>query len=253
MLRAHENDVKLVVSAGQDQGTSEAAIALAERYAAVVPAVGVHPHEAAAAGRFEWLQSLARVQSVVAIGEIGLDYHYGFSARDVQRAAFAQQLELAAHLGLPVVIHSREAQADVAAVLRRHFTPAARGVLHCFTGSYDDGKSLIDEFDLYLGIGGAVTFKNARVLADAAARLPLDRLVLETDCPYMTPVPHRGKRNEPSYLPLICRRLAQLRAMSAQEIADRTSANALRLFSKARRAADAARNGIASVRNASLP
>jgi TatD DNase family protein len=169
---------------------------------------------------------------VVAVGECGLDYHYDFSPRPVQRDVFTRQLELAAEVGLPVIIHCREAEDDVAELLRAHFSRERRGVVHCFTGSYDLGKALIDEFDVYLGLGGAVTFKKAEALHDAASRLPLERLVLETDCPFMTPTPHRGKRNEPAYVGLTCARVAQLRGIAEEAVASATTANALRLFPK---------------------
>lgn len=228
--RASEAGVAAMISAGQDEETSLATLALASRYRAVKPAVGVHPHLAKNAGDLAWLRAFARRQEVVAVGECGLDYHYDFSPRDVQREVFARQLDLAGELDLPVIIHCRESEDDVAAALRKHFARDRRAVLHCFTGSFDLGKALIDEFDVYLGLGGAVTFKNARELHDAAARLPIERLVLETDCPYMTPAPYRGKRNEPAYMALTCRRLAELRGTTEDAVATATSANAKRLF-----------------------
>jgi TatD DNase family protein len=230
--RARSAGVTAIVTAGQDQPTSLAALALAANHLSVAPAVGVHPHLASGAGDLAWLALLARRPDIVAIGECGLDYHYDFSPRDVQRDVFARQLELAGELEMPVIIHCRESEDDLAALLRAHYARERCAVVHCFTGSYDAGKALIDEFDVYLGIGGAVTFKRAEALHDAAARLPLERLVLETDCPYMTPVPHRGRRNEPAYLTLTCRRLGELRGLTEAEIAAATTANAHRLFSR---------------------
>lgn len=230
MARAVEQGVRAIVSAGQDEETSLATLALASRYNSVKPAVGVHPHLSRNAGDMGWLRALACRLEVVAIGECGLDYHYDFSPREVQRDVFARQLDLAGQLDLPVIIHCRESEDDVADGLRRHFARDRRAVIHCFTGSFELGKAFIDEFDVYLGLGGAVTFKNAHDLHDAAARLPIDRLVLETDCPYMTPAPHRGKRNEPAYIALTCRRLADLRGATEADIADATTANAKRLF-----------------------
>ena len=179
-----------------------------------------------------WLTELVKDASVVAVGECGLDYHYDFSPRDVQREVFARQLELAAKVSMPVIIHCRESEDDLIELLRRNYARDRRAVVHCFTGTYDFGKALVDEFDLYLGLGGAVTFKKAEALHDAAARLPLHRLVLETDCPYMTPAPHRGKRNEPAYITLTCARLAELRGIGVDEIARATTENARRLFPK---------------------
>jgi TatD DNase family protein len=228
--RALEAGVARMVTAGQDEVTSRAALELAARHASVAAAVGVHPHEAKGAGDLQWLEPLARTVDVVAVGEIGLDYHYDFSPRDVQRDVFARQLEMAGRLGLPAIIHCREAEDDVAATLRDHFDRSRRAVIHCWTGSYVAAMRFIDEFDVYLGLGGAVTFKGATDLHDAAARLPLDRIVLETDCPYMTPAPHRGKRNEPAYTSLTCRRVAELRGVSEDDIAAATTSNARRLF-----------------------
>lgn len=232
LARAGAAGVAFIVSAGQDEATSLATLAIAERSRIVRPAVGVHPHLASSAGDLEWLRTLAKLPQVVAVGECGLDYHYDYSPRDVQRDVFVRQLELASVLSLPVIVHCRESEDDLVALLRSHYERARRGVVHCFTGSYDFGRALIDEFDVYLGIGGAVTFKKAEALHDAAARLPLERLVLETDCPFMTPAPHRGKRNEPSYVGLNCARLAELRATSPDAIAAATTANAERLFPK---------------------
>jgi TatD DNase family protein len=232
VTRAVSAGVRSIVSAGQDEPTSRATLSLAERFTQVRPAVGVHPHLSSSAGDLAWLREMVRRPGVVAVGECGLDYHYDFSPRPVQRDVFARQLELAAEVDLPVIIHCREAEDDIAELLRGHFSRERRGVVHCFTGSYDLGKALIDEFDVYLGLGGAVTFKKAEALHDAAARLPLERLVLETDCPFMTPTPHRGKRNEPAYLGLTSARVAHLRGISPVAVASATSANARRLFPK---------------------
>lgn len=228
--RASSAGVARIVSAGQDEATSRATLALADTFSAVAPAVGVHPHLASSAGDLVWLRAIAVDPRVAAIGECGLDYHYDFSPRDVQRDVFARQLELARELDLPVIIHCREAEDDVIAALRHGYSRDRSAVVHCFTGSYDLGRALIEEFGVFLGIGGAVTFKKAEALHDAAARLPLEHLVLETDCPYMTPAPHRGKRNEPAYIALVCDRLAQLRCVDAETIARATTANAARLF-----------------------
>jgi TatD DNase family protein len=230
LARALDAGVARIVTAGQDEATSRAALDLAAHHPNVAAAVGVHPHEAKGAGDLQWLESFARTDGVVAVGEIGLDYHYDFSPRDMQREVFARQLGLAGRLGLPAIIHCREAEDDVAAALRRHFDRSRRAVIHCWTGSHDAAMRFIDEFDVYLGLGGAVTFKSATDLHDAAARLPLDRLVLETDCPYMTPTPHRGKRNEPAYTALTCGRIAELRGVSEDHIAAATTSNAQRLF-----------------------
>ncbi len=230
--RASNAGLRAIISAGQDEATSQATLGLASRFSILAPAVGVHPHLAKDAGDLRWLAPLLDDPRVVAAGEMGLDHHYDFSPRDRQREVFALQLEMAGQRGLPAIIHCREAYAEVMAVLRGHRRPGTQAVIHCFTESYDVGKRLIEEHDVYLGIGGAVTFKRATDLHDAVKRLPLDRLVLETDCPYMTPVPHRGKRNEPAYMTLTCDAVAALRGISTEAVAQATTANAQRLFPK---------------------
>ena len=232
VARATDACVRAIVSAGQDRATSQATLELAARFPSVAPAVGVHPHLAKDAGDLTWLEPMLDDPRVVAAGEMGLDYHYDFSPRERQREVFERQLDLAGKRGLPAIVHCREAYDDVMEVLRAHRARGTPVVVHCFTASYDIGKELIDECDAFLGIGGAVTFKKATELHDAVRRLPLERLVLETDCPFMTPVPHRGKRNEPAYVSLTCAAVATLRSTSAEAIAQATSANALRLFPK---------------------
>jgi len=232
LARADAAGVRAVVSAGQDEATSRATLALAGANPAIAPAVGVHPHLAKDAGDMRWLETLLDDPRVVAVGEMGLDYHYDHSPRDVQREVLRRQLDMAARRDLPVILHCREAEDDLAAVLREHFARGRLGVVHCFTGTYEWGIRLIDEFGVFLGIGGAVTFKNAVELHDAAARLPLESLVLETDCPFMAPAPNRGKRNEPANIALTCARLAELRGVDPARIATATTANARRLFPK---------------------
>ena len=232
LARAQAAGVAAIVSCGQDEATSRKTLALAGAHPAIAPAVGVHPHEARTAGDLSSLARMLEDPAIVAAGEMGLDYHYDFSPRDVQRDVLARQLDMAEVCGLPVILHCREAEEDLADILTLHFRRGRLGGLHCFTGPYEWGARLIDEFGLYLGLGGAVTFKNAKELHEAAARLPLDHIVLETDCPFMSPVPYRGKRNEPAYLTLTCARLAELRGITPDVIAEATTANARRLFPK---------------------
>jgi TatD DNase family protein len=230
LARAAAAGVATMVSCGQDEATSRLTLALAAAHPEIKPAVGVHPHEARTAGDLRWLDVMLDDPAVVAAGEMGLDYHYDFSPRDVQREVLASQLDRAQARGLPVILHCREAEDDLAAILRERFARGRLGVVHCFTGPYEWGARLIEEFGLFLGLGGAVTFKDAKELHDAATRLPLDHLVLETDCPFMTPAPHRGRRNEPAYMTLTCARLAELRGATPDAIAAATTANAHRLF-----------------------
>jgi len=228
--RAQAAGVTTIVSAGQDEATSRATLDIAARFASVAPAAGVHPHLAKDAGDLGWLPTLLDDPRIVAAGEMGLDYHYDFSPRDRQREVFARQLQWASERSLSAIIHCREAYDDVMELLSDHRTGGIPIVIHCFTASYEIGNQFIDEFDAYLGIGGAVTFKKATDLHDAVARLPLERLVLETDCPYMTPTPYRGKRNEPAYMRLTCNAVATLRNVTPESIAEATTTNALRLF-----------------------
>ena len=230
VTRAKDAGVKTIVSAGQDQATSRATLDIAARFAGVAPAVGVHPHLAKDAGDLNWLLPLLDDPRIVAAGEMGLDYHYDFSPRDRQREVFARQLEWASERDLSAIVHCREAYDDVMEMLSKHRKRRIPVVIHCFTASYDVGRQFIDEFDAYLGIGGAVTFKKATDLHDAVKRLPLEHLVLETDCPYMTPTPYRGKRNEPAFMTLTRDAVASLRKVTAESITEVTTANALRLF-----------------------
>jgi len=230
IARAQTAGVTTILSAGQDEATSRATLDIASRFASVAPAAGVHPHLAKDAGDLGWLPTLLNDPRIVAAGEMGLDYHYDFSPRDRQREVFARQLQWASERDLSAIIHCREAYDDVMELLSEHRKRSIAVVIHCFTASYEIGKQFIDDFDAYLGIGGAVTFKKATDLHDAVTRLPLERLVLETDCPYMTPTPYRGKRNEPAYMRLTCDAVATLRNMTPESIAEATTNNALRLF-----------------------
>jgi len=230
VARAQSAGVTTIVSAGQDEATSRATLDIAARFASVAPAAGVHPHLAKDAGDLGWLPKLLDDPRIMAAGEMGLDYHYDFSPRERQREVFAQQLRWASERDLSAIVHCREAYDDVMQLLSAHRKREIPVVIHCFTASYEIGKQFIDDFDAYLGIGGAVTFKKATDLHDAVTRLPLERLVLETDCPYMTPTPFRGKRNEPAFMKLTCDAVAILRNMTPESIAEATTANALRLF-----------------------
>lgn len=220
--------VETVLTIGADLATSRAAVALAERYPFLWAAVGVHPHGAAELPE-DWLRQLEELAAhprVRAIGEIGYDYHYDSDWKEAQRTAFEAQLRLAARLGLPVVIHDREAHGDTMELLRQ-YRPA--GVVHCYSGSAEMVKEVV-ALGMYVGFTGVVTFKNARRALEAAAVVPPDRLLVETDCPYMAPEPFRGRRCDSTLLPHTIARLAQVTGMEPQELADLTAANARRLF-----------------------
>jgi TatD DNase family protein len=197
-------------------------------------ATAVHPHRAAPyAGRVdEAVRAVREVAGRVGaplLGEMGLDYHYDFAPRDVQQAVFAAQVELAVELDLPVAIHTRLASADTIAILREAGGGRVRGVMHCFTGTLDEARQALD-IGFYLSIPGIVTFPKAEALRDTVAALPLDRLLVETDAPYLAPVPHRGKRNEPAFLPETVRQVARLHGLSPEEAAPRLRANCDRLL-----------------------
>lgn len=237
IARAAVAGVARVVNPGVDEETSRAAVALAAHHEGIYAAVGIHPNDTAnfSDADLGWVEALAGEAKVVAIGEIGLDYHWDDSPKPMQFKAFEAQLALAARLELPVIIHNREASEDVIAILEtwaRDLPPALKdrpGVLHSFSapGSVAD-RALAAGF--YLGFTGPITFKNADDLRHIAARVPLDRIVVETDGPFLTPTPYRGKRNEPAYIPLIVERLARLHTIPIDEMAQATTANAERLF-----------------------
>jgi TatD DNase family protein len=218
----------LAIGTGSGPPDLAAAIRLAERYPFIYATVGVHPHDASKATEdtFTRLKELAGHPKVVAIGEIGLDYHYDFSPRDAQQAVFARQVEIAGECGKPIVIHTREAWADTVALLR----PGApvTGILHCFTGDERQAREALD-LGFHLSFGGVLTFPKAEAVRQAARMAPEDRLVVETDCPYLAPVPHRGKRNEPAFLTEVVRRLAVERGCAPEEIAEATTRNIERL------------------------
>jgi TatD DNase family protein len=214
-------------------GAFERAVELAETHDGVYAAVGVHPHDAklfdeAAEARLIGLAKQS--QRVIAWGEIGLDYHYDHSPRDVQRSIFARQLRIARQLILPVIIHSREADDDTIRIMREELNSYERaGVLHCFGGSLQMARDAID-LGFFVSFAGNLTFKKAEDLRDVARRLPLDRLLIETDCPYLTPVPFRGKRNEPARVVETARCLAELHQRSVEEVARTTNGNFHQLF-----------------------
>lgn len=224
-----DNGVGLVLNVGCDLASSERSVALAERYAFVYAAVGSHPDDAdhVDGALLDHYRTLAAHPKVRAIGEIGLDYHYEDVPRAQQIIAFEQQLELAEALKMPVIVHEREAHGDAMDIVRRH--PEVRGVFHCFSGSKEMALWLAER-GWYIGFTGVLTFKNARRAVEAAQALPLDRILIETDCPYMAPEPYRGRRNDSRYVPLVAKKLAELRGLTPEEAGRQTTENACRLF-----------------------
>jgi len=223
---------KIVVVGGAGElSSNDDALAIAKGDRGLFATVGMHPHDAkdVSEENLQRLQQLAAEPKVVAIGETGLDFYYDHSPRDVQKRLFARFIHMARETRLPLIVHDRDAHADIAELLRNEGGGALRGVIHCFTGDYAAAKTFLD-LGFYLSFSGILTFKNAAALRDAARRAPLDRILVETDSPYLAPVPRRGKRNEPAFVLHVAETLAAVRQAAPGEIADATSRNAEALF-----------------------
>ncbi len=226
-----ERGVSRVITPGIDVDSSKKCVDLADKYDIVYAGVGIHPHEASKLedNYLDQLRTMAQNKKVVAIGEIGLDYYYDFSPRDIQKQRFIEQIELAAELKLPIIIHNRDSHEDMLNILREHKDLINGGVMHCFSGSWEMAKIVLD-LGLYISLAGPVTFKNAKKPVEVAKNVPLDRLLIETDSPYLTPVPYRGKRNDPGHVALVAQKIAEIRGITAEEVGRITTENALNLF-----------------------
>jgi len=231
LQNAKDQKVDYILVPATDLPTSVKVVELIDKYEMLYGAVGIHPHDTK-----DWndkdlvkLKDLSQHKKVVAIGEIGLDYFYDFSPKEKQIEAFRKQLELAIDLDLPVIIHNREADADVMSIITEFSKRGLRGQFHCFSGSLEDALK-ITEMSFYLSFTGNITFKKTDELRSIASKIQLQHLLLETDSPFMTPVPHRGKRNEPANIPLIAQKIAELHNVSVEDIGRITSANAFKLF-----------------------
>jgi TatD DNase family protein len=229
LTRARSAGVEVCLAIGTDVEDSRRAVELAGKHPDVYAAVGVHPHEAAkvTAAELDGLARVAESDRVVAWGETGLDYYYEHSPKDVQRARFADQIGLAARLGLPLVIHTRDAWDETFQILDGR--PHHGGVFHCFTGEWEHAEAAIGR-GFFISFSGIVTFAKAQALQAVAGRVPLDRVLIETDCPFLAPVPHRGTRNEPAFVALVAQKLADLRGEPVEEIARCSRDNARRCF-----------------------
>lgn len=220
--------VSKVLNCGANLKSCESTIELTQKYDFIYGAIGVHPQDAG-----EAIHNLNRIgdmlnrDKIVAVGEIGLDYYYENFDRDIQIKAFKEQMDIARQLNLPVVIHDRDAHEDTLRVIKEF--KDVRGVLHCYSGSYDFAKEIL-KYDYYLGFTGVVTFKNAKKAIEVVENIPMDRILVETDCPYMAPVPYRGKRNDSSYLLHIINKIAEIKSLSYDEIVEKTNKNACDLF-----------------------
>ena len=229
-----KHGIESAICVGYDMPSSEKAVELADKYENLYAAIGIHPHDATTADydKYERLATLSSSPKVVAIGEIGLDYHYDLSPRAIQKGAFREQIELADTLGLPIVLHVREAYEDARQILfesRRYINNGL--LLHCYSGSSEFVK-IFGELDAYFAFGGAITFNNAKHNLEAMKTVPLDRLLFETDCPYMTPVPFRGKTNKPEYVNLVADKASEVLAKDRAELEKITTENAKRLFTR---------------------
>jgi len=231
IARAREAGVSRIVNIGFNRETIPSSLALAEAYDFIWAAVGWHPQDAKdmRPGDLEWIEELTRHEKVVAIGEIGLDYYWDTSPKEVQDRVFREQIRLARKVGKPIIIHNRDAHHDVVETLKQEKAAEVGGIMHCFTGSWETAKLCMD-MNFYISFGGPVTFKNARQPKEVLAKVPLDRLLLETDSPYLTPHPFRGKRNESAHVRLVAEAAAEIKGLPVEEIARVTTENAIRLL-----------------------
>ena len=233
IARAHEAGVEKIIAVGGagDMSSNTDAIALANSFPDIYATVGMHPHDAkdVSADELKELRELAADPKVVAVGETGLDYYYDHSPREVQRRVFAEFIHMARETELPIVVHERDAALDVATLLRSEGEGKLRGVIHCFTGNYEAARAYLD-LGFYISFTGIITFKNANALREVVRQVPLERMLVETDSPYLAPVPHRGKRNEPAYVRYIAETIAGIEAKPLEEIAHATTQNVRELF-----------------------
>ena len=223
-----ESGICGVINCGADIESSVFSVELANKYDYIYAACGIHPEEAdkIPENYIEIIRNLATNEKCVAIGEIGLDYYWRQDTKEKQKELFENQILLSKELDLPIIVHDREAHGDTLEILKKH---KPKGVLHCFSGSPETAEEIL-KLGMYIGLGGALTFKNARKAVEVAQMLPLDRLLLETDCPYMAPVPFRGKRNYSGYIPYIAEKIAEIKGIDPQTVLDITSENAKKLF-----------------------
>jgi TatD DNase family protein len=229
--RAKEAGVTNLVVVGFDRPTIEKAMELIDRYEFIFASVGWHPVDAIDMTDDDllWIEELTNHPKVVALGEMGLDYYWDKSPKDVQQEVFRKQIRLAKKVKLPIIIHNREATADIIEILKEEGAEEVGGIMHCFSGSPETARKCIN-MNFYISLGGPVTFKNAKKPKEVAAEVPLDMLLIETDCPYLTPHPYRGKRNEPAYVKLVAEQIAEIKGLTYEEVAQATQHNAKKVF-----------------------
>ena len=227
-----ENKIDMVLNIGYDLESSRASVQLANEYSQIYAVIGVHPHDAQDVPEdyLDQLRELSKEEKVLAIGEIGLDFYYDNSPRETQRKVFKEQIGLAKELNLPVVIHTRDADQETFEIIKEAVQNGGlRGVMHCYSGSVEMAREYL-KLGFYISLGGPVTFKKARVPKEVAKAVPLNRLFIETDCPYLTPEPFRGRRNEPKYVAYTAETIAEIKGISIEELAEVTSRNVKELF-----------------------
>lgn len=231
IARAKAAGVDYMLVVGFDRKTIERALELIEQYDFLYASVGWHPVDAIDMTDEDlvWLEQVAAHPKVVALGEMGLDYHWDKSPQDIQKEVFRKQITLAKKLKLPIIIHNRDATQDIINILKEESAEEIGGIMHCYSGSVEVAKECLD-LNFYISLGGPVTFKNAKRPKEVAMETPLDRLLIETDCPYLAPHPYRGKRNEPAFVKLVAEQIAELRGISFDEVSQATTANAKRVF-----------------------
>lgn len=229
--RAKEAGVDYMTVVGFDRETIPKAIELAETYDFIYAAVGWHPVDAVdmTDEDLAWIEELADHPRVVALGEMGLDYHWDKSPKDVQKEVFRRQIHLAKKVNMPIIIHDREAHDDIVDLLEEENAGEVGGIMHCFGGTVETAKRCMD-MNFYISFGGPVTFKNAKLPKEVSREIPMDRLLVETDCPFLAPHPYRGKRNEPAYVKLVAEKIAELKEIPYEELAEQTTKNAKQLF-----------------------
>ena len=227
---ANESGVERMLCIGIDMNNAKTVVDIAKRYSGIYASVGVHPMDIGdRLADWQVLAEFAKAEEVVAIGETGLDYYYTKESAELQKKSFAEHLELSAQLNKPTIVHTRDARDDTIALIREAADQEVGGVLHCFTESWEMANQALD-LNFYISFSGIITFKNAAELRDVAKKVPLDRILIETDSPYLAPVPYRGKKNEPKYVPEVAQCIADLRGLTVEEVAEITSNNFDNLF-----------------------
>lgn len=223
--------VEFIVNVGASMDSARKTLELAKKYPFVYAAMGVHPSETKELTEedIQWIKEAASCEKVVAIGEIGLDYYWPEPEPSIQKKWFERQLQLAGEVKLPVVVHSRDAAKDTLDILKGWREDLTKGVIHCFSYTKETAREYLN-MDYYFGIGGVLTFKNAKKLAEAAEYIPLERILLETDCPYLAPEPYRGKRNQSDYIDLVAQELSEIKKISKEEILAKTMENAREFY-----------------------